>query len=166
MFGINWTNTDQGDKQELPPAAHYRLFALTVIAFIVMYGLVALPFLWVARPFQERWPILLLPATPFVTVLGTWKLVVWFGFWRVIVAALATALVGTLSHPLWMQPLLNAAPASTHGDWVGSFVIFCGLTGWLMAGAALLIGPIRLVIGWLRHRRERSAEVPTKRQGP
>ncbi len=164
MFGINWTNAGQGGGGE-PPAGRDRLFWLTVIAFVFMYGIVALPFLWVARPYQDSWPILLIPATPFVAVLGLWKLSTWFGFKRVAIAFFLTLIVGTLGNLLWFSPTIGIASANAYDDWIGTIVIMCGLAAWLMAAAALVIGPVRLLLGWLRRRDAKSRAVPPKQGG-
>ena len=151
MFGFNWTSACPGGNGE-PPPGHDRLFGLTVIAFIIMYGLIALPFLWVARPYDERWPILLLPATPFVCVLGVWKFIVWFGFRRAAILALAMAVAGTLALPWWAPLFFDVPPRHMPDSWSGTIVVVCCLTGWLMAAAALVIGPVRLVADWFRRR--------------
>lgn len=164
MFGFNWTRACPGGDGE-PPPGHYRLFGLTVIAFIVVYGLVALPFLWVARPYDESWPILLLPATPFVCVLGVWKFIVWFGLKRTMIAALAVTTALTLSHPFWTWSLLKVQPVATPDDWARALVVMVGLAGWLMVAAALVIGPVRLLLGWLRRRDAKSCVVPPKQGG-
>lgn len=134
-----------------------------MIAFIVVYGLVALPVLWVARPYDESWPILLLPATPFVCVLGVWKFIVWFGVRRTMIVALAVTTGLTLSHPFWAWSLLKVQSAATPDDWARALVVMVGLAGWLMAGAALVIGPIRFVVDRFRRRSAKSRAVPPGR---
>ncbi len=164
MFRINWTNAGQGGGGE-PPPGHVRLFSVTTLAFVVIYGVVALPFLWIAQPIDERWLVLLLPATPFVIVLGAWKLIAWFGAKRTTIAALAVTIALTLSHPFWVWPLLSIKPAATPDDWAGALVVMVGLAGWLMAAAALVIGPVRLMVDWFQRRSARSCAVPPKRGG-
>ena len=165
MFPVNWTNAGQGGGGEPPPPGHDRLYGLTVIAFIVMYGIVALPFLWVARPYDERWPILLLPATPFVCVLGAWKFIVWFGFRRTAIFAFAMAVAGTLGYPWWAPLFFDVRPGQMPDSWIGTIIVVCCLTGWLMAAVALVMGPVRLVVDWIRRRNAKSPARPPKRDG-
>ena len=166
MFGFNWTKAGQGGGGEPPPPGHYRLFGVTALAVVVMYAGIGLLFiLFLMGNPSRNWPALFVMATPFISVLGAWKLIVWFGFKRVALVALSTAIAGTLSHPLWFPPTFGKASASTHDDWVGTFVILCGFSGWLMAGAALIIGPVRPVVDWFRRRNAKSCSAPPKRGG-
>ncbi len=126
---------------------------MTALAFGVFYtaaGLLVV--LLVMRNLSEAWPILLIMATPFVAILGAWKLVIWFGFRPVAISAVLIDVAATLSYPFWAPDVLNAAPAGSVDGWIGAFIVTTGLTGWLMAIAALAICPIRLVAAWLRCR--------------
>jgi hypothetical protein len=123
---------------------------MTIVAFAIVCGIGVIPFLAVAHPLSERWPLLLYPATPFVAVLGAWKLVRWFGFRRVAMSAVGFIVAGMLTEPLWLPAISDEDPMSLLSYWRGTLLAFVGLTGWLMAALASVIGPIRLVMDRLR----------------
>jgi hypothetical protein len=123
---------------------------MTVVVFAIVYALVATPWLAISMPLSERWPVLLYPATPFVTVLGGWKLVRWFGFRRVAIPAVVFIVTAISTVPLWMPFITDEDPLLLLRDWPAMVLVFGGLTGWLMAALALLIGPIRMVAIRLR----------------
>ena len=151
MFGFNWTKAYQGDDRGSRYADRFGLFGMTALAFAVLYAAAGLlVVLLVMRNLSEAWPILLIMATPFVAILGGWKLVVWFGFRPVAIAAVLIDVAATLSHPFWAPDVLNAAPADSVDGWIGAFIVTTGLTGWLMATAALAICPMRLAAAWSR----------------
>ena len=85
----------------------------------------------------------------FVAVLGAWKLITWFGFWRVIVSAIVTVLAAMLSEPLWLPAIFESEPVPLVAHWKAKLLLFAGLAGWLMAVLALVIVPIRIAIVWL-----------------
>jgi hypothetical protein len=94
--------------------------------------------------------LLLYPATPFVAILGAWKLVRWFSFRRVAMSAVGFIVAGMLTEPLWLPAISDEDPMSLLPYWRGTLLAFVGLTGWLMAALASVIGPIRLVMDRLR----------------
>jgi hypothetical protein len=120
------------------------------VAFALIYGVAVLPLLAISHPLSERWPLLLYPATPFVTVLGAWKLVRWFGFRRVAISAVGFVVAGMLTEPLWLPAISDEDPMSLLVYWKGTLLTIAGLAGWLMAALALVIGPIRMVVDRLR----------------
>lgn len=158
MFGINWTGAGQkgqngpGRRGPSPPG-HHGLFLLTIVAFALIYAVAVVPLLAISHPLSEGWPLLLYPATPFVTVLGAWKLVRWFGFRRVIVSAIVVVLAAMLSEPLWLPALLDSEPVSFFAYWKEKLLVFTGLAGWIMAALALAIGPVRMLGDFIRSRR-------------
>jgi hypothetical protein len=123
---------------------------MTVVAFALIYAVAVIPLLAISHPLSGRWPLLLYPAIPFVTVLGAWKLVRWFGFRRVAMSAVGFIVVGMLSEPLWQPAISDEDPMSLLVCWKGTLLAIAGLAGWLMAALALVIGPIRVMVRRLR----------------
>lgn len=172
MLDLNWTRAGQVGRGRRgpsgpPPPRHFRLFGITALTFLIIYAVICAPIaLFYARFLPTHWPALLVPATPFIAILGAWKLVTWFGFRPVALAAGLAVVAATLSHPFWVPVLFGWNPAGTFGDWVGMFVVASALTGWLMAALALLLAPVRLAMGWQNARRRRRVQAREEGRAP
>jgi len=162
MLDLNWTREGRAGgnrrgRNGMSSPRHYRLFGITTFAFLIIYAVICVPIaLFYAGFLPTHWPGLLIPATPFVAVLGIWKFIAWFGVRFTALTAGLAGVAATFSHPLWAPVLLGWNPARTVDDWVTICIVAWGLTAWLIAESALLIGPVRLIRRWRLARRQRT----------
>lgn len=170
MLDLNRTRAGRAGRSRhrrsgAPPPRHFRLFGITALTFLIIYAVICAPItMFYAGSLPTHWPGLLVPATPFVAVLGAWKLIIWFGLRRVAIVAVLTVVAATLSHPFWLPVVFDWSRARTLDDWVGMFVVASGLAGWLMATLALLIAPVRAAMEWRSARRLRRARARNERR--